>query len=225
MLKLKLQYFGHWLEELTQWKGPSCWERLKAGREGYDSRWDGWMASLTQWTWVWASSGSWWWTGKLGMLWSMRLQRSGTTEQLNWLKGNFPDGPMVKVLLWWLCGNESACNTEEASLIPRSEKSSRVGNGNPLQYSCLGNLMNRETWQAAVYGFAKELDTTKQNNHQQLRLRSSSAGGMVSTPVQGTKIPHAMWHGPQIVIIIMRITEEEEVPLIPLDVVLSWLNT
>ena len=162
MLKLKLQYFGHWLEELTQWKGPWCWERLKAGREGYDRGWDGWMTSPTQWTWVWESSGSWWWTGKLGMLWSMRLQWSGTTERLNWLKGDFPDGPMVKVPLWWLCGNESACNTKEESLIPRSGKSSRVGNGNPLQYSCLGNLMNREAWQVAVYGFAKELHTTKQ---------------------------------------------------------------
>ena len=45
-----------------------CWERLKAGGEGDDRGWDGWMASLTQWTWVWASSGSWWWTGKPGIL-------------------------------------------------------------------------------------------------------------------------------------------------------------
>ena len=55
MLKLKLQYFGHWCEELSHWKWPWCWERLKAG-EGEDSGWDGWMASMTQWTWVWAIS-------------------------------------------------------------------------------------------------------------------------------------------------------------------------
>ena len=48
-------------------KRPWCWERLKAG-EGYDRGWDGWMASPAQWTWVWISSRSWWWTGKPGVL-------------------------------------------------------------------------------------------------------------------------------------------------------------
>ena len=48
-----------WYKELTHWKRPWCWERLKMG-EGDDRGWDGWMASLTQWTWVWVSSGSWW---------------------------------------------------------------------------------------------------------------------------------------------------------------------
>ena len=66
-----------WCEELTHCKRPWCWERLKAGGKGDDRGWDGWMASLTQWTWVWASSGSWWWTGKAGVLQSMRLQRVG----------------------------------------------------------------------------------------------------------------------------------------------------
>ena len=56
-----------WWEELTHWKRPWCLERLKAGGEGDDRGWDGWMASPTQWTWVWASSGSWWWTGQPDM--------------------------------------------------------------------------------------------------------------------------------------------------------------
>ena len=60
-----------WCEEPTHWKRPWCWERLRTGGEGDDRGWDGWMASLTRWTWVWASSGSWWWTGKPGMLQSM----------------------------------------------------------------------------------------------------------------------------------------------------------
>ena len=47
----------------TPWKRPWCWERLKAG-EGGNRGWDGWMASPTQWTWVWVNSGSWWWTGR-----------------------------------------------------------------------------------------------------------------------------------------------------------------
>ena len=66
-----------WYEELTHLKRPWCWERLKAGGEGDDKGWDGWMASLTWWTWVWASSGSWWWTEKPGRLQSMGLRRVG----------------------------------------------------------------------------------------------------------------------------------------------------
>ena len=57
-----------WCEELTPWKRPWHWERLKAGGEGDDRGWDGLKASLIQRTWVWVSSGSWWWTGKPGML-------------------------------------------------------------------------------------------------------------------------------------------------------------
>ena len=76
-----------WCKELTHWKRPWCWERLKAGGEGDDRAWDGWMASLTQWTWVWASSRSWWWTGKPGTLQSMGPQRVDMTEWLNWTEG------------------------------------------------------------------------------------------------------------------------------------------
>ena len=66
-----------WCRELTLWKRPWCWERLKAGGEGGNRGWDGRMASPTWWTWVWASSGSWWWTGKPGKLQSMVSQRVG----------------------------------------------------------------------------------------------------------------------------------------------------
>ena len=64
MLKVKLQYFGYLMWKTDSWKRPWCWERLKVGGEGDDRRWDGWMASLFQWTWVWVNSGSWWWTGR-----------------------------------------------------------------------------------------------------------------------------------------------------------------
>ena len=64
-----------WCKELTHLKRPWCWERLRAGGEGDDRGWDGWMASPTPWTWVWVNSGSWWWTGKPGVLWFMRAQR------------------------------------------------------------------------------------------------------------------------------------------------------
>ena len=66
-----------WCEELTHLKRPWCWERLRAGWEGDDKGWDGWMASLTRWTWVWVDSRSWWWTGRPGVLWFMGLQRVG----------------------------------------------------------------------------------------------------------------------------------------------------
>ena len=72
-----------WCEELTHWKRPWCWERLEAGGEGDDRGWDGWMASLTQWTWVWENSRSWWWTGKPGVLQSMGSQRVGH-NWMNW---------------------------------------------------------------------------------------------------------------------------------------------
>ena len=71
MLKLKLQCFGH----LTHLKRPWCWERLKVGGEGDNRGWDGWMATPTQWTWVWVDSGSWWWTGRPGVQQSMGQQR------------------------------------------------------------------------------------------------------------------------------------------------------
>ena len=63
-------------KELTHWKRPWCWERLKAAGEGDNRGWDDWMASLTQWTLVWARSRSWWWTGKPGVLQSMGSQKS-----------------------------------------------------------------------------------------------------------------------------------------------------
>ena len=77
MLKLKLQYFGHLMWRADSFERPWCWERLKVGGEGDDRWWDGWMASLTQWTWVWVNSGSWWWTGRHGMLRLMGSQTAG----------------------------------------------------------------------------------------------------------------------------------------------------
>ena len=66
-----------WCKELIHWKRPWCWDRLKAGGEGENRGWDGWMALLTQWTRVWAISRSRWWTGKPGMLQSTGSPRVG----------------------------------------------------------------------------------------------------------------------------------------------------
>ena len=78
MLKLKLQYFGHLMRRVDSLeKRLWCWEGLGAGGEGDDRGWDGWMASLTRWTWIWVNSGSWWWTWRPSVLWFMGSQKVG----------------------------------------------------------------------------------------------------------------------------------------------------
>ena len=89
-----------WCKEPTHWKRPWCWERLKAGGEADNRGKDGWMASPTGWTWVWASSGSWWRQGNLASC-SPWLAESDTTE---WLNNNM----IFFIFFWywasWICG-------------------------------------------------------------------------------------------------------------------------
>ena len=77
MLKLKCQYFGHMMQRTDSFEKILMLGKIEGGGEGDDRSWDGWMASLTQRTWVWVNSGSWWWTGRPGMLQSMRSQWVG----------------------------------------------------------------------------------------------------------------------------------------------------
>ena len=89
------------------------------------------MASPTQWTWVWVNSGSWWWTGMPGVLWSMGLQRAGH---------------------YWVLSDwtELIAYMHPIVLLTFGES-----NGNPLQYSCLENPIDRGAWWAAVLGVAR----------------------------------------------------------------------
>ena len=89
------------------------------------------MASPTQWTWVWVNSGSWWWTGMPGVLWSMGLQRAGH---------------------YWVLSDwtELIAYMHPIVLLTFGES-----NGNPLQYSCLENPIDRGAWWAAVHGVAR----------------------------------------------------------------------
>ena len=80
--EMYMELDNSWCKELTHWKRPWCWERLKAGGEGDDRGWHGWMASQTWWTRAWASSRSWWWIGKPGVLQSMGSQ--SRTLLSNW---------------------------------------------------------------------------------------------------------------------------------------------
>ena len=75
MLKLKLQYFGHLMQRTDSLEKTLMLGKIEGGEEGADRGWDCWMLSPTLWMWVWVSSGSWWWTGKPGMLQSMESQR------------------------------------------------------------------------------------------------------------------------------------------------------
>ena len=89
-------------EELTHWKRLWCWEGLGAGGKGDDREWDSWMASPTQWTWVWVNSRRWWWTGRPGVLRFMGSQIVGHdwATELNWIELPLF---MVLTLLKMLC--------------------------------------------------------------------------------------------------------------------------
>ena len=89
MLTLKLQYFGLLMQRADSFEKTLMLGKIERGGEGDDRGWDGWMASPTQWTWVWVNSGSWWWLGRPGMLQFMRSQRAGHdwATELNWSPG------------------------------------------------------------------------------------------------------------------------------------------
>ena len=87
MLKLKLQYFGHLMQRADLLEKTLMLGKMRAGGERDDRGWDGWMASLTQWTWVWASPESWWWTVKPGVLLFMGSQ--SRTWLSDWTESNW----------------------------------------------------------------------------------------------------------------------------------------
>ena len=91
VLKLKLQYFDHLMWRANSFEKTLMLGKIEGGGERDNRGWDGWMASPTQWTWVWANSESWWWTGRPGVLRFMRLQRVGHdwATELNWTDGSF----------------------------------------------------------------------------------------------------------------------------------------
>ena len=159
-------------EELTHWKKPWCWERLKAG-EGDDRGWDGWMASQTQWTWVWVNFGSWWWTGRPGVLQSIGSQR---IRHSNWTELRFSlvtyfihGGTYIRRRQWQpipvLLPGKSHGRRSLVGCSPWGLEESDTtewlnfhfslscigeGNGNPLQCSCLENPRDGGAWSHRV---------------------------------------------------------------------------
>ena len=115
MLKLKFQYFSHMMRRTDSFEMTLMLGKTEGRRRRVDRGWDGWMALPTQWTWVWVNSGSWWWTGRPGVLQSMGWPELDTTE---WLKNNSllfsPDltlpytttGKTIALTLWTFIGSD-----------------------------------------------------------------------------------------------------------------------
>ena len=115
---------------MTHLKRPWCWERLKAGGERDDGGWDGWMASPTQWTWVWVNSGSWQWTGRPSVLQSMGSQRvrHDWVTELNWTEGVLRQIRMASLTQWtWVWANSRRWLRRGKSGVLQSLGLHRVG--------------------------------------------------------------------------------------------------
>ena len=114
MLKLKLQYFGHLMQRADSLEKTLMLGGIGGRRKGDDPGWDGWMASRTRWTWVWVTSGRWWWTGRPGVLRFMGSQRVGHdwATELN-SSGNRLGCEQIKVLATQLC--LTLCNAMDCS--------------------------------------------------------------------------------------------------------------
>ena len=180
-----------WYEELIHLEKTLLLERLKAGGEGDKRGWDGWTASPTQWTWVWASSRSWWWTGKPGMLKSMGVTKSnkwtesranGLFHRLWWYLARMYSAQhcviVVKLIVattlillsqlllglpWRLSGKEYTCHCRRRRFNPWVWKIPWRRKWQLTPVFFLGKPMDRWVWQATVYGVAKEPDpVTKQ---------------------------------------------------------------
>ena len=141
MLKLKLQYFGHLTRRVDSLKKTLMLGGIGGGRRKGWQRMRWLDASPTQWTWVWVNSGSWWWTGRPGVLQSLESQsqtRLSDWTELNWtlprsyISIHLPSSIYFQGLLCCLSGKESAANAGDPGSSPGSGRSSRGGYGNPL---------------------------------------------------------------------------------------------
>ena len=132
-----------------------CNQLNVVGGDGDGRGWDGWLASLTQWTWIWLDSSSWWWTGRSGVLWlgSQRIRHDWVTE-MNWTELNV----VYELASRCISGKESACQwrtCRRCSLHPWVGKVPWRRKWQPTPVFLLGNPMDRWAWRATVHGVAK----------------------------------------------------------------------
>ena len=121
-----------WCEELTPWKRPWFWERLKAGGEADNRGWDGWMASLTWYTWVWVSSGSWWWTGRPAWCAVVHAVAKSRTQLSDWTE--------LYVLNTWGCELTKGKGTLCQVCIPSHKPSASLAHSRLTLNVCWMNL-------------------------------------------------------------------------------------
>ena len=188
-----------WCAELTHWKRPWCWERLVAGGEGDDRGWDGWMASPTRWTQVWVDSGSWWWTGRPGVLGLQRVGHDWATE-LNWRKADILvirclscHAVQIRIISWaswWLSGKESTCQCRRRDFDPWVRKISWRRKWQPTPVFLLGKSHGQrklqsirsqksQTW---LYNWTTKILNTE-NTAGDLQLKSSLRRSVVNGEV------------------------------------------
>ena len=120
MLKLKCQYFGHLIWRTDPLEKTLLLGKIE-GRRRRDTRgWDGWIVSPTWWTWVWANSGSWWWTGRPGVLQSKGSQRAwhDRVTELNWEDTKSNEWEVI----WKLAAPLSKCHSTNYLLITKGKR-------------------------------------------------------------------------------------------------------
>ena len=159
-----------WCEELTHWKRPRCWEKLKAGREGDNRGWSSWMASPSQWTWVWAISGSWWWTGNPGVVQSLESQTVGH----DWVTEDKRNRKKVKVLVTLSClipCHPMDCNSPGSFVHGISQANTEVGCHSLLQV--IFPTQGSNPWSSEIAGkFFTFWATREAPNTESPRLKS-----------------------------------------------------
>ena len=167
ILKLKLQYFGHLMWRANSLEKTLMLEKIE-GRRRRDRGWEDWMASLTQWTEFEQALGDGEGQGSLACCSPWGYKELNTTEQLNNKKWHNWISVFLCLTYWAtqvvLTAKNLPANEEDVrdvSLIPGSGKSPGGGYGNPLQYSCLENPMDRGAWWTTVHRVAKQSDITE----------------------------------------------------------------
>ena len=181
-----------WCEKLTHWKRPWCWDSTKAGGEGDNRGWDSWMASLDHWTWVWVSSGSWWCTGRPGVLQPMGSQ------SCTWLNdGTVPIWIKIKYFNWNKRNNENLGIPERVkSDIAGILSISRVLWAGSV--SMVGSKRARIWREIFLLNFGEILDTSRIPSRTRWQSMAKNWGPRSQQLFLETRQPNGGFHSPHV---------------------------